>query len=153
MSRRGPRKSPARLDHETKKSPAQLQREIDEVLAKPATSRKSPAHTTKKKGPKEIIMEMIASTDPKEWSVARDLAIQQDIQDMSVQLDMARVLNVAPSELEVDEVPYGFKVSYGRNQMYIVYPDADTAYSMAADREISPEMFETDSGLVYWRTS
>lgn len=148
----------------TKKRAARLDREIAEALARPRSNipkrrhhatkpTKRPAHTTKKKdAQKEIILEMIASTDPKEWSVARDLAIQQDIQDMLVQLDMARVLNVAPSELEVDEEPYGFKVSHGRNQTYIVYPDEDTAYNMAVDREISPEMFETDSGLVYWRT-
>ena len=80
---------------------------------------------------------LIASDDPNDWSVARDYALEQNVQDLLVQLDMARALSVAPSDLDVTEgQPYdeSFEVELGRNQTYVVVPDEDVAREIALAR-------------------
>lgn len=100
-------------------------------------SRKGLHRAKTKKGAREEIERLIESTDPDDWNVARDLAIEKDIEDMIVLLDMSRALDVAPSELEVTEGrPYdeSFEVSLGKNQEYAVVPDEDTAEKIALER-------------------
>ena len=128
--------------------------------AKPRTSAKVPARTSAKmrsprrlahaKATSEIdIEELLASDDPNDWSVARDYAIEQDDQQLIVELDMARALNVSPSEIIVTEGrPYdeSFEVRVGRNQEYVVVPDEDTAREIAVarvteDLKNEPEIF------------
>ena len=95
------------------------------------------------------IDELIASDDPEDWSVARDYAIEQDDQELLVQLEMARALDVSPSDIKVTEGrPYdeSFEVHLGRNREYVVVPDEDTAREIAVarvteDLENEPEMF------------
>lgn len=99
---------------------------------------------------REKIEELISGTDPQEWSVARDLAIQKNIPDMIVLLDMARELDVPPTDLEVTEGrPYddSFEVVHG-NESYVVVPDEATAYNIALERvkedlENSPSSFSS----------
>ncbi len=97
---------------------------------------------------RDEIEELIASDDPNDWSVARDFAIEQRDQELIVQLDMARALNVPPSDLDVTEGrPYdeSFEVEVGKNS-YVVVPDEDTAHAIALarvteDLESEPENF------------
>ena len=91
---------------------------------------------TTKKGARAQIELLIESTDPDDWNVARDLAMEKSIEDMIVRLDMARALDVAPSELEVTKgrsYNKAFEVSLG-NQEYVVVPDEDTAEKLALKR-------------------
>jgi len=94
------------------------------------------------------IEELIASDKREDWDVARDHALQEGIQDLIVQLDMARALDVSPSDLVVtEERPYdeSFEVSLGRKE-WVVVPDEDTAREIALarvteDLENEPELF------------
>ena len=91
---------------------------------------------TTKKGARVEIERLIASADPDDWNVARDLALEKSIEDLIVLLDMSRALDVAPSELEVTKGrPYNkaFEVSLG-NQEYVVVLDEDTAEKLALKR-------------------
>jgi hypothetical protein len=141
------------------KSSRQLDREIAEALQhkrspKGKTKSKSSkvAHSTSKKGALEEIKQLIASDDPEDWNVARDLAMEKNIQDMIVLLDMSRALDIAPDRLKVTKGrPYdeAFEVSVGTNQTnqeYVVVPDEDTARTLALesvtnDLETEPAIF------------
>lgn len=109
------------------------------------------AHSTKNGNAREKIEELIASDDPEEWNVARDLAIQKNITDMIVLLDMSRALGASPSELTVTEDrPHdnAFEVRQGRHTTYVVVPDEDVAYEMAVERvtddlKSEPELFSS----------
>jgi hypothetical protein len=134
-----------------KKSRAQLDREIAKSLARRGHARRrgKSAGATKKSIDADVdIDELIASDDPAEWDVARDLALQQGDQEHIVQLDMARALGEEPSLLRVVEgKPYdeSFEVRLG-NQQYVVVPDEDTAHEIALarvkdDLEHEPQLF------------
>lgn len=128
---------------------------LSRAKPKQPTRKSRVAHSTSKNGrngaAREKIEELTSGTDPQEWSVARDLAIQKNIPDMIALLDMARALDVPPTDLEVSEVlgPYhnAFAVEHGDSweggQEYYVVFDEDTAYRMAIanverDLELDP---------------
>lgn len=136
-----------------KKSPAQLDREIAESLARRGRSQRPGrlAGAVKKRAGVNISA-LIASADPAEWDVARDMALQEGNQKLIVQLDMARALDIEPSRLHVVKgrpYPKSFEVRVGThqvNQEYVVVPDEDTAEEIALvsvknDLENEPSLF------------
>jgi hypothetical protein len=137
------------IKHPKKKSPAQLDREIAESLARRGRAQQPGrlAGATKKRSGVNI-NSLIASNDPAEWDVARDMALQEGNQKLIVQLDMARALDVAPSQLSVLKGrPFSksFEVRLG-DQQYVVVPDEDTAEEIALagvknDLENEPSLF------------
>lgn len=107
------------------------------------------AHSTKgRKADRDKIDELITHDDPAAWSVARDLAIEKNIEDKIVLFDMARALDVSPADLEVTAnrpYPESFEVSLG-SQEYAVVPDEYAAYDIAIERvtedlKENPEIF------------
>jgi hypothetical protein len=143
------------IKHPKKKSPAQLDREIAESLARRGRAQQPGrlAGATKKRSGVNISA-LIASDDPAEWDVARDMALQEGNQKLIVQLDMARALDVEPSRLHVVKGrPYNkaFEVRLGGNspafyQEYVVVPDEDTAEEIALtivknDLDNEPSLF------------
>jgi hypothetical protein len=137
------------------KSKRQLNREIAEVLQrKPskvvasARPKSRVAHSTISR---QQLNELIASDDPASWSVARDHALERNLKDKIVLLDMARALDTAPADLKVTKGrPYSksYQVELG-NQEYVVVPDDDTAYKIAIasvtdDLKDDPSMFDQE---------
>lgn len=121
------------------KSKRQLNREIAEVLQRgksrgTASAKPKPrsAHSTITR---QQLGGLIASDEPNDWNVARDFALERGLKDKIVLLDMARALDVAPSDLKVEKGPYpkSHEVHLG-GQEYVVVPDDDTAYKIALKR-------------------
>src|SRR5574341_1862801 len=122
------------------KSGRQLDREIAEALQRKHSektttrTRKKRAHSTKLAA--SDIDELIASDDLADWDVARDYAIKKNKKDLIVRLDMARALNVKPSDFDdvVKGQPFdkSYEVQLG-NKAYVVADDEDAAYKMAVE--------------------
>src|SRR5574341_1133446 len=122
------------------KSGRQLDREIAEALQRKqrkkttTRTRKKRAHSTKLAA--SDIDELIASDDLADWDVARDYAIKKNKKDLIVRLDMARALNVKPSDFDdvVKGQPFdkSYEVQLG-NKAYVVADDEDAAYKMAVE--------------------
>ena len=137
------------------KSSRQLDREIAEALngrkrGAKTTVRQKRAHSTKISS--ADLNELIASDDPSDWDVARDYALQKNKKDLIVKLDMARALDVKPSDF--DDVTKGrpfdksYEVQLG-NKAYAVAADDDAAYKMAIEYvtdslKDDPTMFNQD---------
>lgn len=124
------------------KSAKQIDREIDAALQR---SKPKPRHHATRQAGRKQIDALIASSDPEEWSVARDLALQQNDRRLIALLDMARALDVPPSDLKVAAWrpawrPFpkiAFEVRLGSSE-YVVVPDE------AAARKIALEHVEDD---------
>src|SRR6202044_3288047 len=87
------------------KSTRQLNREIAEALQRgklrgstSARPKSRPAHSTISR---QQLNALIANDEPASWSVARDLALERNLKDKIVLLDMARALDTAPADLKV----------------------------------------------------
>lgn len=132
-------------------SKRQLDRDIAEVLQRgksrgAASAKPKPqlAHSTMTR---QQLSTLIASNEEHDWNVARDYAVEQNLKDKILLLDMARALEVAPSDLKVKKglYPKSYEVRLG-GQEYVVVPDDDTAYKIALksveeDLKNEPEMF------------
>ena len=124
------------------KSSHQLDREIAEALSarkrgvktidRPGKPKR--AHSTKLSS--EDLDELIESDDPADWEVARDYALQKNKTPLVVKLDMARALDVKPSDFDdvVKGQPFdkSYEVQLG-NKAYAVADDDDAAYKMAIE--------------------